>query len=355
MSKSLRLSEKWFRRGLWMVAVVFAWFLIGLGGTLVGDLPQIEQTQTLEDFMDPIELKTVREQIRKTELNEREVSDALEQSRLKHSAAEADTDSEREKFMAWVATRKATALPDQDQELIARTERVDNLQALERVALAQLEMQQKLLLDAQQANRKAQLQLNDLERAAQGEYTSAIQSQELRVFGYRLALTLPLLLVAGWFYKTKRQSTYWPFVWGFIYFALFVFFVELVPYLPSYGGYIRYIVGIVITVLVGRQAILALNRYLEQQRLAEAQPEIKRREVLDYDTALARLLKGICPGCERTVDLKDTSIDFCPHCGIGLHDKCASCGSRKSTFSKYCHACGTSARLPEPPEQAVQP
>lgn len=352
MSKSLRLSEKWFRRGLWAVAVVFAWFLIGLGGTLVGDLPQIEQTQTLEDFMDPIELKKVREEIRKTELNEREVSDALEQSRLKHSAAEADTDSEREKFMAWVATRKATSQAAQDKELIARTERVDNLQALERVALAQLEMQQKLLLDAQQANRKAQLRLNELEQAAQGAYTSARQSQELRVFGYRLALTLPLLLVAGWLYKTKRQSTYWPFVWGFIYFALFVFFVELVPYLPSYGGYIRYLVGIVITVLVGRQAILALNRYLEQQRMAEAQPETKRREVLEYDTALARLAKGICPGCERTVDLKDTSIDFCPHCGIGLHDRCMKCSTRKSTFSKYCHACGTGSRLSETPVSA---
>lgn len=343
MSKSLRLSEKWFRRGLWAVAVVFAWFLIGLGGTLVGDLPQIEQTQMLEDFMDPIELKTVRDEIRKTELNEREVSDVLEQARLKHSAAEADTDSEREKFMAWVATRKATALPDQDKELVARTERVDNLQALERIALAQLEMQQKLLLDAQQANRKAQLRLNEMEQAAQGEYNSARQSQELRVFLYRLALTLPLLLAAGWLYKTKRQSTYWPFVWGFIYFALFAFFVELVPYLPSYGGYIRYLVGIVITVLVGRQAILALNRYLEQQRLAEAQPETKRREVLEYDTALARLAKGICPGCERAADLKDTSIDFCPHCGIGLHDKCSCCNTRKSTFAKYCHACGTGA------------
>lgn len=162
MSKSLRLSEKWFRRGLWLVAVIFAWFLIGLGGTVVGDLPKIEQTKTLEDFMDPIELKKVREEIRKTELNEREVSDSLEQSRLKYSAAEADTDSEREKFMASVATRKATALPDQDKELLARTDRVDNLQALERVALAQVEMQQKLLLDAQQANRKAQLRLNEL-------------------------------------------------------------------------------------------------------------------------------------------------------------------------------------------------
>ena len=35
MSKSLRLPEKWFRRGLWLVALVFAFFLIGLGGLVV--------------------------------------------------------------------------------------------------------------------------------------------------------------------------------------------------------------------------------------------------------------------------------------------------------------------------------
>ena len=51
MGKALRLSEKWFRRGLWLVALVFASFLIGLGGTVVGDLPQVESAQTLEDFM----------------------------------------------------------------------------------------------------------------------------------------------------------------------------------------------------------------------------------------------------------------------------------------------------------------
>jgi hypothetical protein len=343
MSKSLRLSEKWFRRGLWVVAIVFAWFLIGLGGTIVGDLPKIEQAQTLEDFIDPIELRMVREEIQKAELSERELSNLLQQSRLKHKAAQEDTIAESEKLSAWLATRNATAQSSQDKELIERTQRVDDLQALERLVLADLEKQQVQLLDTKQINQKARLRLVDLERSAQGVFDEARQSQELRVFFYRLALTLPLLLLAAWLYKAKKQSTYWPFVWGFIYFALFVFFVELVPYLPSYGGYIHYIVGIVMTVLVGRQAILGLNRYLENQRLAEAQPETKRRKELDYDIALARISKGICPGCERSVDLKDITIDFCPHCGIGLYDECSSCNTRKSTFSKYCHSCGNLA------------
>ena len=167
--------------------------------------------------------------------------------------------------------------------------------------------------------------------------------QELRVFVYRLALTLPLLAVAGWLFVKKRKGVYWPFVWGFIFFAAFAFFVELVPYLPSYGGYVRYLVGIVLTALVGRYAIQALNRYLERQKLAEALPDAQRREELGYDVALARLAKGVCPGCERIADLKTATNDFCPHCGIGLHDHCGHCSARKSAFVRFCHACGTAA------------
>lgn len=121
---------------------------------------------------------------------------------------------------------------------------------------------------------------------------------------------------------------------------MFAFFVELVPYLPSYGGYVRYVVGIVLTVLAGRQAIVSLNRYLEKQKLAEQLPNAQRRDELSYDTALARLSKGVCPGCERPVDLKNPDIDFCPHCGIGLFDHCLPCSARKSAFAKFCHACG---------------
>lgn len=343
MNKALRLSEKWFRRGLWLVAFIFAGFLIGLGGTVVGDLPKVEKQLEIDDFLDRSAADPLRERIKQSQRSAAEAQSALEQARLKHRVAQSDTQSARETFNNWLATRRVTQLSDQDPELIARTKALDGLRQVERDAQSKVQQQEQLALNARQGQAKAQQELHELERVAREKLQAEYRRVELRVFLYRLALTLPLLAAAGWLFKAKRRSTYWPFVWGFIFFALFAFFVELVPYLPSYGGYVRYIVGIVLTVLVGRQAIVSLNRYLERQRLAEQMPDVQRREELSYDTALARLAKGVCPGCERPVDLKNEKIDFCPHCGIGLYDHCGQCNARKSAFQKFCHACGTGA------------
>ncbi|MBC7683425.1 MAG: serine endopeptidase [Ferruginibacter sp.] len=343
MGKALRLSEKWFQRGLWVVAFVFAGFLIGLGGSVVGDLPQVEQRLGLEDFIDQPAAAEVRSTLKIGQKIEEDTTTALEQAELKLQVARTDASTAADTFANWLATRGATARADQDPELIARTRALDKLKAAERTAQSQIEQQEQRALDARQAVQVAQKKLAALESTAQIGLWQAQRAQELRVFGYRLALTLPLLGLAGWLFAKQRKSTYWPFVWGFIYFALFAFFVELVPYLPSYGGYVRYVVGIVLTVLVGRQAIQSLHRYLEKQKLAEALPDAQRREELSYDVALARLAKGVCPGCERPVDLKNDRIDFCPHCGIGLFDHCVPCHTRKSAFAKFCHACGASA------------
>lgn len=355
MSKTLRLSEKWFQRGLWLVALVFAGFLIGLGGTVVGDLPQVERSLSVEDFIAQPAASALRDTLKTAERNGRDAQEALEQARLKLKVAQANTRSASETFNNWLATRRATERAEQDPELLARTRALDSLKATERQALAALEAQQQKVLDASQSAVRTHDQLNELQRAAQVKWESARRAQELRVFLYRLALTLPLLVAAGWLFVKKRKSTYWPFVWGFIFFALFAFFVELVPYLPSYGGYVRYVVGILVTVLVGRQAIVSLNRYLERQRLAEQLPDAQRREELSYDTALARLAKSVCPGCERPVDLKNTAIDFCPHCGIGLHDHCGVCSTRKSAFAKFCHACGAPGDSRQAPPKPAAP
>jgi predicted RNA-binding Zn-ribbon protein involved in translation (DUF1610 family) len=355
MSKALRLSEKWYRRGLWLVALVFAGFLIGLGSAVVEDLPRVERSLELHDFLDRTAAGTLEADIKSADAAQEAADQALAQARLQLQVARADAASARSSFNDWLATRQATQRPDQDPDLVARTRQLETLTQRERTARAAVERQQQAALDAQQRRQAAANALSTLESGARERLQAEQRKVELRVFLYRLALTLPLLAVAGWLFKTRRHGTWWPFVWGFILFALFAFFVELVPYMPSYGGYVRYAVGILVTVLVGRQAIVALNRYLERQRLAEQLPDAQRRQELSYDTALARLAKGVCPGCERSVDLKNGAMDFCPHCGIGLFERCAACATRKSAFDRFCHACGTAAARDQRPQPAVTP
>ncbi|WP_313075152.1 zinc ribbon domain-containing protein [Melaminivora sp.] len=354
MNKALRLSEKWFRRGLWLVAVVFAGFLIGLGGTIVGDLPRVEAPLELDDFLDQAQVQPLRSRAEAAQEAEQQAQTRLEQARLQHAKARGETIAAREAFDNWLAARSVTQRAEQDPEVLARTRQLDDLRAREQRAQQAAQAQEQALLDARQDAQAAHRQLQALESAGHERLDAEQRRVELRVFLYRLALTLPLLLVAGWLFAKKRKSPWWPFVWGFIFFALFAFFVELVPYLPSYGGYVRYAVGIVVTALVGRWAILALNRYLERQRQAESLPDAQRRRELGYDTALARLAKGVCPGCERPVDLKNEAIDFCPHCGIGLFDHCGACRTRKSAFVHFCHACGTRAVQVAPAAEADQ-
>lgn len=344
MSTSLRLSERWFNRGLWVIALVFAGFLIGLGNVIVGDLPQVDGKIAIEDYIDQKAAAPLRLERDAAIARAEDAQPPLDQAELRLQATSQAYVSGRETFDNWVATRTATERPAQDVELIARTARLDALKAAEDRARTDAEAQRQIMLDARQAQARAEARLVPYIDAARERYDAALRQSELRVFGYRLALTLPLLAIAGWLFARKRRSKWWPFVWGFIIFALFAFFVELVPYLPSYGGYVRFGVGIIVTVLVGRYAIIALNTYLAEQRLAEAQPNQARRETLSYDAALARLDKGVCPGCERPVKLADPTLDFCPHCGIGLFEHCHSCNARKNAFSPYCQSCGTAAK-----------
>lgn len=342
MNTAVRLSEKWFIRALWLIALVFAFFLIGLGNAVVGDLPQVEADVSLEQFMGPQAQRLAQQQedARSARLA---AEAALEQAELKRTGALKEYQAARATFDNWVATRQATGRPEQDAELARRTQALDALKAAETAATRASEAERQKLLDARQAEDAAEAALVPLRAAAQTRLDDALQASELRVFLYRLAVTLPLLVIAGWLFARARKGRWWPFAWGFIFFALFTFFVELVPYLPSYGGYVRYSVGIIVTLLVGRWAIIELNKYLERQRAIEAQPNEVRRQDLAYDQALARLAKGVCPGCERPVDLKNPDIDFCPHCGIGLFTPCTACTARKSTFAPFCHKCGSKA------------
>lgn len=354
VSKGVRLSEKWFQRGLWVIALLFASCLIGLGALVVGDLPKVEKPVDAEQFMDQARLKPVRVQIKADDDQLQVNSDATQRAHDDLSHAQNAYNSEHESFEAWIATRSATQQSSQNAEVLARTRKLDELKAAQREMEKKVEALESEQTDLQQQKAAHEKTEEEIKAAGQGGYDRAVARMELRVFGLRLALTLPLLLLAVWLFLKRRKGPRWPFVWGFIFFALFTFFFELVPYLPSYGGYFRYLVGIALTVWGGNYAIGALRKYLEAQKAAEQRPEEDRRKDLGYEMAQMRLSKRICPACERPIDTSDLSGNFCMHCGLRVFEDCPRCHTRQTSFSHFCRACGL-VKNEAPPEEPLPP
>jgi hypothetical protein len=341
MFKSLRAPERAFSLVMWIVSFVFAGFLIGLGDLVVGDLPQLEQSLTQDQFADQARLTAARNKLELASTQERDLNDERSRAALAETNASNAYQSARSVYENWIATRRATTDPAQDPEVLSRTRELDTLKARERDAQVAVEGVDTRLLAERQAREAAELEQTEVLRAAEAPYQSAVFRQQLRVFGGRLALTLPLLVLGGWFVARKRKSAYWPLFRGFVLFALYAFFVDLVPYLPSYGGYVRYGVGIVLTIVAGHYVIKAMQRFLARRQAAERKTETERRQGLTPEEALKKIAAHVCPGCERPImTTGEVPADFCVHCGLHLFVSCPQCTTRKNVFFRYCPKCG---------------
>jgi hypothetical protein len=111
-------------------------------------------------------------------------------------------------FESWIQARTATTDPRQDPEVLAHTRELERLKGTEHLLQGEIDAldRQATVLDQQSAAlNEAQARL---EAAARPAAERARFVQEARVFGLRLAITLPMLLLAVWLVVKKRSSDY---------------------------------------------------------------------------------------------------------------------------------------------------
>jgi hypothetical protein len=331
----------------WIIAVLFAVFLNMLGSLVIRDLMFAPRGGPPEpqQFVDQTVVAPLDAQLRDLQRQHDALDDKLQTVRVAHDRANTDYRSAQDSLRNWIATRQATGDSRSDPELLARTQKLDALQATATDWQRQLDA----LADQQRALDTRTAQLRSLQEQAQAtadaRYATAERHYELVVFAWRLALTLPVLLIAVWLVVRHRKSRYWPFVYGFGLFALSAFFIELVPYLPDFGGYVRVLVGIALTVFAGIYMLRAFQRYVEKKRAEMQQSQSERALAIADEKAIGAWQKKLCPSCDKAWNLGGEEVSFCSQCGLGLFEVC-SCGGRNFAFFPFCSQCGLPVKRP---------
>ena len=104
MFKRLLVPERLFWLAMWIVSLVFASFLIGLGGTIIGDLPRVERPLTIEQFADQTALQRARTEIRRLREVEGNLVNREAQASLQVTAANNAYQSARSVYANWIST-----------------------------------------------------------------------------------------------------------------------------------------------------------------------------------------------------------------------------------------------------------
>ena len=190
---------------------------------------------------------------------------------------------------------------------------------------------------------------------AETKLESALKAYDLKVFVIRLLFVAPILALGIFFFIRYRRHKFWPLYFGFTLFSFYAFFFGLVPYLPSYGGYVRYAVGIILSVGLGYYAIMTIRQYIEQKQAELKVSTQERSKNVQSEVAEKALANHFCPSCgkdfiimkwESPIKGNDKEsyklvTDFCRHCGLELFANCEKCGNKNFAHLPYCSACGT--------------
>ena len=166
----------------------------------------------------------------------------------------------------------------------------------------------------------------------------------------KLAVMIPIFLIAAWFFTKKRTGAYWPVVYA-AFIAVFVRISLVVhEYFPR--KYFKYIAISVIIAIVLRLLVYVIKRIVSPKK-----DWILKQYQEAYD-------KNVCPICGKPIRTGPLRYAVggkrkgllllagqgtepakqqpytCPSCGTELYGKCDKCSNIRHSLLPFCEHCG---------------
>ena len=348
-SKKLQRSSKII---YFTISLLLCLFLILLTNKLIGDIDNITVSPISTDFENKSAISAIQKLTEKTDDTIKIFENKKSRIERTIEAATLSYNNEKESFDNWLKTRTTIGSPSNDKDVLLRAEKLDEYYKIQQDWQSQLSSIDDSIKNIQNNRARLDDKIVKEQEVANELYTIALRKYDLKVFLIRLLLVTPILLLGIWFFIRYRKNKYWPLFQGFSLYSLYAFFFGLVPYLPSYGGYIRYSAGIILSVFAGYYAINRIRKYLEQKKVELETSSKERAKNVHSDIAEKALMNHICPSCGKDFILKNWEFssetvknailvtDFCRFCGLELFSKCEKCGNKNFVHLSFCSQCG---------------
>ena len=346
--KKLKRTSKFVN---WAISIVLAVFLIALSNLIIDDLDNTVSLPQYESYVDqaPIDEISSKSTILQGQLNA--LYEEWSNYKKMQDLAVENKNAEQESFDNWIKTRSTIGSPEQDREVLQRTKKIDQYRDISldwKIKCDSIYTQMNALESAISKNDEQQ---SVIYSQADQQYRQASKIYDLKVFLIRLLFVAPILGLGIFFFIRYRNHRFKAIYMGFALFSVYAFFFGLVPYLPDYGGYIRYIVGILITIGLGIYAIKRLKNYSDRKRAELSESTTKRAKNLQNEISEKAFNSHVCPSCGKDFFLKSWEVpasskpnsqiatDYCRYCGLQLIKTC-ECGQRNYAHLPYCVSCG---------------
>ncbi len=338
----------------YVISFLLAIFLIGLANRIIWDIDGEDKRPYVSDFEIKTDVKKYRVLRQSIKDSIEGKKDAQEDVRLSISLAQNTLDQQQASFKTWISTRTATQSSQVNVEIQKRNYVLDSLRTSLKTLKSEEILLQSVINNFRTEHATYMNAIDEEMSKARALHLKAERAYDLQLFISRLLFVVPVLLLGIWMLVKKRKHSYWPLFRGFVFFAFYAFFIGLVPYLPSYGGYVRYTIGIIVSVLLGIYAIKHLRAFVKRKKEELQLSSLERSKKIKEEVAEKALENHMCPSCGKDYlineifqsgkskkisgSLKVTT--YCRHCGLQLFKNCKTCDTKNYAHLPHCYSCG---------------